>query len=296
MKYAYYPGCSLHSTGKEYDLSLRAIAAKLGLELDEVEGWVCCGTSSAHATSRLISAALPLYNMGLVAGTGAKEVVVPCAACLARFKHALHEVHESPAVAKQLEQVLEAKPETGVRPVHPLEVIGALTEKKDFAPQVVRDLSGLKAACYYGCLLTRPPKVMQFPDDPEYPMLMDRLIGKYGAQPVDWSYKTDCCGASFSLTLSDVVHELTGKVLAGAKEAGANCVVVACSLCHANLDARQPEIAAKRGQAFDLPVLYFSQVVGLAMGLDPRRLGLHRHLVSPFPLLERVGALGAEAA
>jgi heterodisulfide reductase subunit B len=125
---------------------------------------------------------------------------------------------------------------------------------------------------------------------------MDDVVRRCGAETVDWSFKTDCCGASFSLTLVDVVHELTGKVLANAKACGANCIAVACSLCHANLDARQPEISAKRDEPFDLPVFYFTQLVGLALGLPPKALGLRKHIVSPFPLLRTANVAAAEAA
>jgi heterodisulfide reductase subunit B len=291
MKYAYFPGCSLHSTGKEYDISLRAVAPSFDLELEEVKEWICCGTSSAHVTDRVMAAAIPMYNLGLVQKSGRKEVVVPCAACFSRFKHALHEVRHSADVAAAVERVLVDKPASEVNPIHPLQIIGRLVSRKDFRKSVARDLSKLKVACYYGCLLTRPPKEMEFPDDPEYPRLMDRLVEKCGAQVIDWSYKTDCCGASFSLTLTDVVHQLTGKILANARAMGANCLCVACSLCHANLDARQPEILAALGESFQLPVFYFTQIVGLALGLEPRRLGLGKHIVSPFELLNEAGVL-----
>ncbi len=293
MKYAYFPGCSLHSTGKEYDISLRAIAPKLGFELEEVPEWVCCGTSSAHATSRTMAAALPLYNMAKVAGAGADRVLVPCAACFARFKHALHDVKESASFAGQVERALGTQPRTGVAPLHPLQVVGDIAAGNTFPGMVVADLAGLKVACYYGCLLTRPPEVMRF-DECEYPMSMDRIVRRCGAEPVDWSFKTDCCGASFSLTLVDVVHELTAKILANAKDLGANCIAVACSLCHANLDARQSEIEAKTGREFGLPIFYFTQIVGLALGLSTKALGLRKHIVSPMPLLD--GLRGPRAA
>jgi heterodisulfide reductase subunit B len=288
MKYAYYPGCSLHSTGVEYDMSLKAVAPHFGIELEEPANWVCCGTSSAHATSRILSAALPLYNLNLVAQSGRKEVLVPCAACFARFKHALHDAGTPGPAADEVEQVLGMKPDMTVSPIHPLQVLDELTEKEGLGGKPARDLSGLSVACYYGCLLTRPPDVMRF-DDCENPMAMDRIVGRCGAGPVDWSFKTDCCGASFSLTRTDLVHDLTGKVLADAKAHGANCIAVACSLCHANLDARQPEIEMKAGRTFGLPVLYFTQIAGLAMGLSFKELGLHKHIVSPLPLLERSG-------
>jgi heterodisulfide reductase subunit B len=273
-------------------MSFRAVCERLDIQLDEPEGWVCCGASSAHSVSRLLSSALPLYNLGLVQQAGHRQVVVPCAACISRFKHALHEVHESEAMAAQLEEVLGAPPAGAVSPVHPLEVIGEIAAKKDFAATVVRDLSGLKVACYYGCLLTRPPKVMKF-DEPEYPMSMDRILGRCGAGTLDWGCKTDCCGASFALTLTDVVFKLSGRVLEAARAAGANCVAVGCTLCHTNLDSRQPEIEQLTGKSINLPIFYFTDIVGLALGLGPRELGLHKHIVSPLGLLDSLGLLRA---
>jgi heterodisulfide reductase subunit B len=292
MKVGYYPGCSLHSVSKDYDLSFRAVCGKLGVELEEPDGWTCCGSSSAHTTSRLLASALPLYNIGLAAKAGQKQLVVPCAACISRLKHALHEVATSPAAASQMERVLGEKPATGVTPVHPLEMVDDLTRAKEFRTSVVRDLSGLRVACYYGCLLTRPPKVMRF-DEPEYPVTMDVILKRCGARPVDWGSKTDCCGASFSLTLTDVVFDMTGRVLEAAKQAGANCVAVGCTLCHTNLDTRQHAIEERSGKALGLPIFYFTDLVGLALGLSPKALGLKKHLVSPFSLLESLRLLQA---
>lgn len=294
MKFSYFPGCSLHSTGREYDMSLKAVAPHLGLELEEPADWVCCGTSSAHATSRVMAAALPLHNLNLVARLGHSEVLVPCAACFARFKHALHEVGAPGPIVDEVERVLGEKPATSVAPIHPLEVFDGLAAREGFGSSTGRDLSGLTVACYYGCLLTRPPDVMRF-DRCEHPMSMDRIVSACGARPIDWSFKTDCCGASFSLTQVEIVHELTAKVLADAKAHGANCIAVACSLCHANLDARQREIEAKTGQAFGLPVLYFTQIIGLALGLPFNVLGLDKHIVSPFPLLASLGLVADRA-
>jgi len=284
MKYAYYPGCSLHSVSRDYDQSFRAVCAQLQVELDEPKDWVCCGTSAAHSVSREVAVALPLYNLSLVAKAGHREVLVPCAACLSRFKHAQHEVGASKKLAAEVEKALGAPPETGVSALHPLQVVGELAAKKDFPALVKRPLAGLKVACYYGCLLTRPPAVMRF-DEPEYPMSMDRIVRRCGATSLDWGSKTDCCGASCALTIPETVQELSGKILEAAKQAGADCVAVGCTLCHTNLDTRQSEIEAKTGRPLGLPIFYFTDIVGLALGADPATLGLGRHLVDPTPLL-----------
>ena len=146
------------------------------------------------------------------------------------------------------------------------------------------DLSQLKIACYYGCLLTRPPKVMQF-DRYEYPMSMDRVLGSAGISTVSWNFKTMCCGAAFSLTETEVVHKLSADILDEAVAAGANAIAVACPLCHANLDLRQAEIEEKLGRKFGMPIFYFTQLMGLAMGIPGDELGLQKHMVDAAPLL-----------
>jgi len=281
VTYAYYPGCSLHSTGSEYDVSFKAVCEKLGVEIQEIKGWVCCGTSPAHCTSRLLSLALPLQNLCLAEKMGLTEVVAPCASCFARLKTAIHEVDEDPEVEGQLRDILGTSLPKSVNVVSPLELF---SNGADVASAVTRDLSGLKVVCYYGCLLTRPPKVMQF-DECEYPMSMDRLLGSAGIETLDWSCKTDCCGGALSLTETDVVLKLTRDIFEEAKAVGANAIAVACPLCHANLDTRQAEVEQKYGAQYGLPIFYFTQLMGLAFGVPADKLGLHKHFVSADGLL-----------
>jgi len=281
VTYAYYPGCSLHSTGSEYDVSFKAVCEKLGVEIQEIKGWVCCGTSPAHCTSRLLSLALPLQNLCLAEKMGLTEVVAPCASCFARLKTAIHEVDEDPEVEGQLRDILGTSLPKSVNVVSPLELF---SNGADVASAVTRDLSGLKVVCYYGCLLTRPPKVMQF-DECEYPMSMDRLLGSAGIETLDWSCKTDCCGGALSLTETDVVLKLTRDIFEEAKAVGANAIAVACPLCHANLDTRQAEVEQKYGAQYGLPSFYFTQLMGLAFGVPADKLGLHKHFVSADGLL-----------
>lgn len=278
MNYGYYPGCSLHSTGAEYDASFRAVSALLGITLKEVPDWICCGTSPAHSSSHLLATSLPVKNLLLTRKAGLKEITVPCAACFSRFKTALFEIDRDSKLKKEVEDVVGSRFTNSIGIIHPLEVIDKL------GPEIIKqntkkNLSGLKMVCYYGCLLTRPPKVTLF-DSCEYPMSMDRVITKCGVNVLDWSYKTDCCGATFSLTETDAVIDLTYKILENAKAVGADAIAVACPLCHANLDTRQAEVEAKYGTRFDIPILYFTQVIGLAFGVDPKKLGLGKHLVS----------------
>lgn len=283
-KYAYYPGCSLHSTGAEYDVSFRAVCQKLGVEIQEIEGWICCGTSPAHCTSRLLSLALPFESLCRAEKMGMIDVVAPCASCFARLKTAVHEASEDPEIAAQISQVLEKPLPKSMNVLNPLEIFSS---EQDIAEAVTKQLPELKVVCYYGCLLTRPSKVMQF-DECEYPMAMDQVLGSMGITTLDWSCKTDCCGGSLSLSRTDVVLKLTNDILAEAKAVGANAIAVACPLCHANLDTRQEEVEKEYGVHYGLPIFYFTQLMGLVLGIPADKLGLHKHFVSTDELLSGV--------
>ena len=286
MKYGYYPGCSLHSTGEEYEISLRAVCDRLGIELQEVRGWICCGTSPAHSASRLLSLALPLENLRRAEKMELAQVVAPCAACFARLKVAHHEASKHPELAEQLSEVLDAPVPTSVEVLHPLEI---LSNGVEIRAAVERELPALRVVCYYGCLLTRPPDAMQF-DECEYPMSMDRCLRASGIETLDWSRKTDCCGGALVLSETDVALRLTRDVLEEAKAAGANAIAVACPLCQATLDTRQTEIEREYGASYGLPVFYFTQLMGLAFGIPAERLGVHKHFVAAEELLSATSA------
>jgi heterodisulfide reductase subunit B2 len=282
--YAYYPGCSLHSTGSEYDVSFRAVCEKLGIQIDEIKGWICCGTSPAHCTSRLLSLALPYENLLLADRMGLTDVVAPCASCFARLKTAQYEAAEDPEIAREIRRVLGAPLPESVNVRSPLEIFNGETNA---AAAVTKNLPGLKVACYYGCLLTRPSKVMQF-DECEYPMAMDNLLRSLGIATLDWSYKTECCGGALAMTRTDVVLKLTRDILEQAVAVGANAIAVACPLCHVNLDTRQAEVEQQYGTRYNLPIFYFTQLMGLAFGIDADKLGLQKHFVSAEALLSEV--------
>jgi len=280
-KYAYYPGCSLHSTGSEYDISFRAVCRKLGVDIEEIKGWICCGTSPAHCSSRLLSLALPYENLYLASQMGASEVVAPCAACFARLRTAIFEAEQDGDIARQISQVLQRPLPKSLEVVSPLQIFG---DAEALAGAVVRELPGLKVACYYGCLLTRPSKVMQF-DECEYPMAMDEILRAMGITTVEWSYKTECCGGALAMTRTDVVLKLTHEILEEAKAVGANAIAVACPLCHVNLDTRQEEVENEYNVKYGIPIFYFTQLMGLAMGVPGDELGLKKHFVSAEALL-----------
>jgi len=288
MKTAYFPGCSLHSTAKEYDASWRLTSRKLGIELQEIPRWICCGAASAQVTSHLLSVSLPCRNLALVEEMGLDTVITPCAACFNRLKVANQEVAENLQLKKDVEEVL-GKPYGGkVTIKHPLEVIVKDIGLEEVRKMARRKLQGLKIASYYGCLLVRPPKVTSF-DDPEDPQSMDNLVTALGGEALPWAFKTECCGASFSLSDTDIVFELSGEILNGALEAEAECIIVACPLCQSNLDLRQKGIEKRYGKKLNLPILYFSELLGLTLDMNVRELGLSKHMVSPAKLLEKIG-------
>lgn len=285
MKYAYFPGCSLHSTAKEYDLSTKEVAKALGIELIEIPDWVCCGATPAHITMHLLSLALPVKNLILARKMGSYEVVTCCAACFSRLKIA-NKFMESDSTHRENVEEIVGEPYKGeVKVRHFLDVLANIYGLKNLEEKITKKLSGLKVACYYGCLLTRPKEITQL-DDLEEPHLIDDLMRAIGIKTVQWPYKTECCGASFSLTKTDIVLRLSRDILQMAYDEGAQAIVVACPLCQSNLDLRQEMINKKYKKDFNIPILYFTQLVGLALGIGPEKLGLQKHAVNPKPLLK----------
>ncbi len=283
-KYAYYPGCSLHSTGSEYDISFRAVCEELGIAIEEIKGWICCGTSPAHCTSRLLSLALPYENLRQAKTMGLSDVVAPCASCFARLKTAVHEASEDPQIAEQISRAIDAPLPESMKVLSPLEIFD---NGVDFTGKVTQSFPELKVACYYGCLLTRPSKVMQF-DECEYPMTMDNILRAVGINTLDWSYKTECCGGALAMTRTEVVLKLTHDLLEEAQTIGANAIAVACPLCHVNLDTRQAEVEQEYETKYGIPIFYFTQLMALAFGVPPDRLGLKKHFTRPDALLSGI--------
>jgi len=296
MRFAYFPGCSLHSTAKEFEESTEVVCEALGIELVEIPDWNCCGATSAHALDKTLSIALPARNLVIAEQMGL-DIAVPCAACYNRLMVANEHLKNDPKLRKEIEPMLP-HPFQGTVRIRPLvDVIVNEVGLEKIAEALKRRLSSLKVACYYGCLLVRPPKILGF-DDAEDPRTLDDLMTTLGAEPVEWPYKTECCGASFALTRTDIVFKMTGDVLRMAKQAGANCIVCACPLCMANLDMRQSQIEKMTGEKLDLPIFYFTELMGLAMELDGIERCLERHFVNPKPLIQRMTLeqIAAEAA
>ncbi|MEJ2207610.1 MAG: heterodisulfide reductase-related iron-sulfur binding cluster [Anaerolineae bacterium] len=287
---SYYPGCSLHATGIEFNMSTKAVAKKLGLNLVEPEGWKCCGTSPAHNTDHYRAVKLPMETLAIADEMGHEYMTMPCAACFSRFRVAIHEVEHDDALRQKIAE------DTGYEYTGGIQVDNLLTTITDrvgyeaAAEPVVKPLEGLRVACYYGCLLTRPPDVTG-EEDYEYPDNMDRLLEALGAEAVEWDYKTDCCGGSLSLSTLEISLDLSHKILQNAVERGADIVVTACPLCHANLDVFQKQIKDQYGAEWDIPVVYFTQLMGVAYGLDAKTLGIDKHFTDGVGLLKEKGLL-----
>jgi heterodisulfide reductase subunit B2 len=277
MQFSYYPGCSLHATGREYDESTRAVAARLGITLVELEDWVCCGASSAHSVSRDLALWLPAINVALAQSAAQGDLLAPCAACFNRTKTADHMLRTDPALRARAEDLIGFTYTGAVRVRNPLEVLSEDVGLSAIAGQVRRPLGGLRVVGYYGCLLVRPPGIMGF-DNPEHPAVMDGILAALGADVRKWSYATDCCGGSASLPRPDVAGRLVTALAEHAAEAGAAAIVTACPLCQMNLEMRQP--AGPR-----LPVFYFTELMGVAFGLAGAAGWLRRHLIDPRPAL-----------
>ena len=279
MKVSYYPGCSLEGTAADYADSIATVAPLLDLELAELEDWNCCGASAAHSLSHRLSVDLPSRNLALARQAG-RDVVVPCALCFNRLKAAEKEEARQTSAAPgpqikiwDLREFMTQKP-----------CLATLKHK------TVKPLTGLKAVGYYGCLASRPPEITD-KTDWENPTDMEKLLDVLQAEPLEWSYKTDCCGAGLALARPDLIDTLVGRLYERALAAGAQCFVVACQMCQANLDMNQARISKKLSKKYYLPVFYFTELMGLAMGHPDTAGWLARHLVDPRPLLQKKGLL-----
>jgi heterodisulfide reductase subunit B len=280
MKVSYYPGCSLEGTAADYAASIAAVTPLLGLELAELEDWNCCGASAAHSLNHQLSFELPARNLALARQAG-RDVVVPCALCFNRLKAAEKE---------QDRREVSGSPGNGVKIWDLLDFLTQESFLSILEKEVVRPLTGLKAVGYYGCLASRPPAITD-KTDWENPKDLERLLQVLQAEPIDWSYKTDCCGAGLAMPRPDIIDTLVDRLYDRALAAGAECFVVACQMCQANLDLSQERISNKSGKDYYLPVFYFTELIGLALGHPEAGNWLARHLVDPRPLLKDKGLL-----
>ncbi|MEW6658868.1 MAG: CoB--CoM heterodisulfide reductase iron-sulfur subunit B family protein [Thermodesulfobacteriota bacterium] len=283
MKVSYYPGCSLENTAIDYAASIAGVTPLLDVELEEIKDWNCCGATAAHSINQELALALPARNL-MTAEKMGRDVVAPCALCFNRLKVAEKSLKNPAGNPLGL-----SYPGT----IKIWDLLDYLTQEDylhNLSQKAKRPLTDLQAVSYYGCLVARPPAVTD-KTDCENPQNMERLLEVLGATPLDWSFKTDCCGAGLALARPDIIDTLTQRLYERALAAGAECFVVSCQMCQANLDLTQERISRKFGKSYYLPVFYFTEIIGLALGHPQAKEWLAKHLVNPLPLLQKKGLI-----
>lgn len=307
MEFAYFPGCTSCSTGLAYEMSTQYMAKTIGLTLKEIPDWNCCGASAAHLINHDLSLALPARSLAISQDElPGLDVVAPCAACFARLKSTQHHVKQSDENRAHIEQLIDRE-YRGEENVYSM--LQAVAQNDDIQEaleaKLTHSLNGLKVACYYGCVLVRPEEIVEF-DDAENPQSMDEIMRLAGAEPVDWAYKTECCGASLQVTVPSAGKVMVEKILHNAKENGAEAIVTACPLCQLNVDMRQKEVNRVSGTTYDLPVYYFTELLSMCLGASPKDVGIDKHYfpavevanhaTQPAPVLAEEAATEAPAA
>ena len=279
MKYAYYPGCSLKGTGKSYEQSFLSLFEALGIELEEIPDWNCCGATTYMAIDEIAAISLSVRNLALVQNMRLSKVVAPCSACylnLIKARKALLDGERREKLCEVIEKAgLEMDCSTPPEVFHPLQVLTEEYGIEKFKEKVVRPLTGLKVITYYGCQIVRPYAGY---DDPVYPVKMDLLFEAAGADVIsDYPLKTRCCGGSITGTIEEVGVRLNYLLIKEAKKRGADVMVTPCPLCHFNLEMYQGKMKEK----FRMPIMYFTQLLGYAVGVKKEKLDFNRLLYQP---------------
>ncbi|HDQ40116.1 MAG TPA: heterodisulfide reductase subunit B [Desulfonatronum sp.] len=292
--YAYYPGCSGLGTSREYDTSTRAVCRALGLTLADIPDWSCCGSTPAHTVDHTLSSALAARNLAQAEDLDASALITPCPSCLTNLKMAVHRMRDRD-FRDRVNKLLDRPVRRDLPVKSVLQVLVEDVGPEELASRLPdKPLAGLKLAPYYGCIMNRPPEVMQF-DDPEHPTAMDRLMLALGADVVPFPLKVECCGASFGVPRKDITARLSGKLLETAMDLGAHAMVTACPLCQMNLDLRQDQAASALGRKFQMPVFYYTQLMAVALRLPQNVIGLNKLCVSPHIAFAAMRKARAEA-
>jgi len=285
MRFAYYPGCTAKSTAIEYGESVEDISRYLGIDLEEIPDWNCCGATSGHVTNGELAIALPSRNLAL-AEKMSLDIVTPCPACFLRQKVAQYELKKDPQLKTRIETEIGMPLKLPQEIKHILQVLYRDVGIDSIQTKIQKSLRGLKAVTYYGCYLVRPPGVTEF-DDPENPTIMDKIMEVLDVEVIDWSYKVDCCGGGLALTNPEIVKRLVSKIAISASEVGADAIITACHLCQSNLDTYQP----RKRNANPIPIFFFSELIALALGSSYVKGWFKKHMVNPSGLLERLKLL-----
>jgi len=288
MDIGYYPGCTLHASSSLYDVQSRKIFNEIGITLNEIEDWNCCGATSAGKIDDFLAVAMPARNIGIAEAEGFSEMVIPCSACYSKTLMAQKQLEDNIDLKEEINAELSKKVRGTIKVSSILEVLLTPSASNELAAKVVKELKGILAACYYGCLQTRFPFKIPIHDDVENPQGMERILKLLKAKTIDWSYKTDCCGASASVDDESTAFNLMTKIMKDALARGANCLVVTCPLCQLNLDAYQNKFCKKHGIQDRLPVYFITELIGLALGMDPDELQIDRHFIDGSELLKEL--------
>ncbi|OGC43583.1 hypothetical protein A2Y85_05580 [candidate division WOR-3 bacterium RBG_13_43_14] len=287
MRLPYYPGCTLYTKAKPLNETIRSCFNIVGVELDELPHWYCCGTTFTLARDNRMSLIAPLRILTKAQQEG-KQVLVPCSICYNTLKRANFIFSEDREALDIINEHLEEKYDGKEEVIHPLEFI---RDNQDMIRnKLKKPLSGLKVGCYYGCLLLRPAEEMKF-DDPESPSIFEDFVRLLGGEPVEFALKVECCGSYLVVNTPDAAVNASYKVIKNARENGADALVTTCPLCFYNLDALQTKIRQQYPDFKDMPIFYFSQLLALALGVDENGLQLGQNRVSPEIVLKKYGLL-----
>jgi heterodisulfide reductase subunit B2 len=287
LKYAYYPGCSLSATAKAYDISSKIVSKELGIELEELEDWNCCGATAYLSVSELLSFTFSARNLALAEKVG-RDIVAPCSSCYTILNKTNHYLAEYPKLKEKVDIALAEgglKYTGKVKVRHLLDVYVNDIGYKKIKSKMKRELKGLNVACYYGCQIVRPKNDF---DDPEMPSSLDELMATLGATPVHYPVKTKCCGGALMGTKEELALQLVQQLLLCAKENNADCIVTTCPLCQINLDAFQNKVNRKFGTKYAIPTLFFPQLVGLTLPIPVDDLAIDKGIVSAVNVLEKL--------
>ncbi len=292
MKISYYPGCTLKNHAKNFEDSTICALNSIGVEVQELDRWNCCGTVFSLTTDDLIHHVAPIRNLIRVKEANFDKVMTVCAMCYNTLKRANERVKADPDSLDILNNFMdreEVSYEGDVQVFHLLEFLKEEIGFESLAKKVVKPLKKLKVASYYGCLLVRP-KGIGF-DDMENPTILDDLMSKLGAESVDFPYKTECCGAYQTVDKPGIIADRTNQILTSARNRGAEIVVVSCPLCAFNLDQRQKQTVEKYPEFKHIPVLYFTQPLAIALGCPEKTLRFDLNFIDPMPILKAKGLI-----
>ena len=286
MKYSYFPGCAMHATAVEYFKSMKFVNKAIGLEFIDIKDWNCCGATAGHTISHELGLAMPARNVALSQQQQpGMPIIVSCAACYSRLKYTADEINNGDR--EKLSRLIEMPLGDKVEIVTLMEAYSEPAAMEAIQAAIKKPLEGLKVACYYGCLYTRAPKVT-WAENSEDPQLLDKVVSLAGVSTVDWSFKTECCGAGRHVDLPKESKPLIYRILKNARANGAEAIVTACPLCMMNLDMRQQDINMVYGEDFNLPVYFFTELLALAMGASFRKSGVTTHFYPAKKLLKNV--------